>query len=130
MRKAITLIVILIASISSHSSPLVTNSEFISVSVFNKIDDGWYEATVNYSNYKTGTNATYTLNVKVEYGVVAKIDFGNGGSVHSGYNNEGYIYTGGYLSFEKNYNGDIVAATTTVTVSDENGMRYFKIRIQ
>ena len=65
MKKTIALIVLLIACVSSHSSPLVTNSDFISVSVLNKIDDGWYEATVNYSNYKTGTNATYTLNVKV-----------------------------------------------------------------
>lgn len=130
MKKSIALVLCLFINIAIHAIPFRINDDCISVLVDSKIDDGWYEATVNYSNYKTETNATYTLNVKVEYGVVAKIDFGNGGSVHSGYNNEGYIYSGGYLSFEKNYNGDIVAATTTVTISDGNGMRYFKIRIQ
>ncbi len=92
------------------------------------IKDGWYEATVKYSNYNTGTYATYTLDVKVEYGSVVRIDFGNGGSVHSGYNNEGYLYTGGYLNFERDYIGDIIAATTSVTVSDDDGMKYFMIR--
>ncbi|WP_158021859.1 hypothetical protein [Flammeovirga pacifica] len=29
-------------------------------------------------------NATYRLNVKVQYGKVVLIDFGNGGSVHNG----------------------------------------------
>ena len=53
------------------------------------IENGWYQATVQYNNYKTGTNSTYTLNVKVEYNNVTVIDFGNGGSVHTGYNNEG-----------------------------------------
>ena len=94
------------------------------------IKDGWYEAIVGYSNYNTGTNSNYKLNVKVEYNSVTIIDFGNGGSVHSGINNEGYLYTGGYLSFEKDSEGNIIVATTNVSVSDNNGMRYFKIRIE
>ena len=95
----------------------------------NGIKDGWYEATVQYSNYSTGHNATYTLNVQVKYNSVVAISFPKGGSVHSGYNDSGYFYSGGNLYFETDYNGYTVAATTTVTVSDDNGYRYFKIRI-
>ena len=83
----------------------------------NSIDNGWYVATVSYYNSKTFHRATYTLNVYVEYNNVTKIDFGDGGSVHSGYNNSGYMYSGGYLSINKDYSGNIQSATTNVTVS-------------
>lgn len=94
------------------------------------LENGWYNATVQYSNYATGTNAKYTLSVKVEYDKVTIIDFGNGGSVHTGYNNEGYIFSGGYLKIEKDFSGNTIAAITTVSVSDSNGIRYYKIRIE
>lgn len=97
---------------------------------FSTLENGWYSAKVQYSIYSTVTNATYTLNVKVEYDKISNIDFGNGGSVHSGFNNEGYIYSGGYLTFEKDFSGNIKAAIATVTVSENNGMRYYKIRIE
>lgn len=102
------------------------------ISAFNGygIKDGWYEAIVKYSNFSTGTNSTYRLNVKVEYNSVVTIDFGNGGSVHNGINHEGYMFTGGYLSFEKDTEGIIIAAKATVSISDKNGMRYFDIRIE
>lgn len=83
------------------------------------IDDGWYSAIV-----KTDLNAKYRLNVKVQYNNVVTIDFGNGGSVHSGFNNEGYIYSGGYLSV---YGDD---ATATVTVSDGGSLKYFYITLE
>ena len=94
------------------------------------LKDGWYSAIIQYTNYSTGTNKTYSLNVKVEYDNVIKIDFGNGGSVHSGFNNEGYTYSGGYLSFENDSNGNILTAKTTVSVYDSNGTRTYKIRIE
>lgn len=105
----------------------------INISIRNNlsgIDDGWYEASIKYTNDATGTNANYVLNVKVEYDKVVKIDFGNGGSVHSGYNNEGYTYNGGILSFERDMEGNTLAATTAVITSDSNGNKYFKIRIE
>ncbi len=94
------------------------------------ISNGWYNATVEYSNYSTGTNATYSLKVKVESNNVVAIDFGNGGSIHNGFNSEGYIWSGGYLTFDKDYNGAITAAKASVSTSDNNGMRYYKIRIE
>jgi hypothetical protein len=94
------------------------------------IKDGWYSATVKYSNYKTYTNSTYTLDVQVQYNSVTKIDFGNGGSIHSGYNNSGYTYSGGYLSFERDFNQNIVAATTTITVYDNGNTKTYNVRIE
>ncbi len=54
------------------------------------LDDGWYEATVEYKNLSTITNATYTLNVYVKNDRVSTISFGNDGSVHTGINSSGY----------------------------------------
>jgi len=94
------------------------------------IKDGTYEATVTYTNFNTGTSNKYILDVKVEYNRVVKIDFGNGGSIHSGYNNENYVYSGGYLFFETDFNGNIKAATTTVTISDQSGIKNYSVRIE
>ena len=95
------------------------------------ISDGWYNATVEYYNSSTYKRETYTLSVKVESNSVTAIDFGNGGSVHSGYNNSGYMWAGGYLSFQKDYStGNIKSATANVSVSDSNGMRTFDITIE
>jgi hypothetical protein len=113
------IIVILILAIFSISSAMATD-----------IPDGWYSATVKYTNYSTGTYATYTLNVRVSYGKVKEIDFGNGGSVHDGYNNSGYIYSGGYLSYDTDYNGTITSAYATVNVYSNGDTKYFKITIE
>ncbi|MBJ6119009.1 hypothetical protein JAO76_12450 [Pontibacter sp. BT310] len=94
------------------------------------IEDGWYEATVRYYNSSSYTRSTYTLSVKVQYDRVVAIDFGNGGSVHSGYNNSGYIYSGGTLSYQRDYSsGSITSATARVTVSQGTTMTTFDISI-
>ena len=93
------------------------------------IENGWYTATVKYFNSSTYTRSTYTLNVRVENDRVTAIDFGNGGSVHSGYNNSGYFYSGGYLYFETDINSNIVAATTKVTVTKNGSSVSYSIRI-
>lgn len=81
------------------------------------IENGWYAATLNYTNYTTYTSSTYTLNVYVNADRVTVITFGNGGTVHIGTNNEGYIYTGGYLDFVEDDTGDLTEASTTVSVT-------------
>src|SRR4051812_34781858 len=118
MKKILLLILISLTLTNTYASSFMANSTCYKAINYGGIKDGWYNATVKYTNYSTGTNSSYSLDVKVEYGKVSIIDFGNGGSIHSGYNNEGYIYSGGYVSLETDYNGNIVAATTTVTVSD------------
>ena len=82
------------------------------------IDDGWYSAIV-----KTGYSK-YRLNVKVQYDRVIAIDFGNGGSVHTGVNNEDYIYGGGYLSTY----GD--EATAVITISEGYSVKQFNITLE
>lgn len=128
MKKIIFLVLMSVLTSPLYPEVLLSSPRNITNRI-SGIQDGWYEATVNYANYATGTNATYSLNVRVEYGSVTKISFGNGGSVHNGYNSEGYVYTGGYLTYEKDYYGNIVAATTTVNITDNYGMRVFNIRI-
>ena len=125
-------LLLLLTVVLQHSTRAFNNYQpniINDISIVNNIDNGWYEATIKYSNYSTGTNATYTLNVKVEYNHVVAIDFGDGASVHSGYNSHGYSYSGGFLSFDSDYDGNIVGASTTVNVIDSNGTRVFKIYI-
>lgn len=112
------------------SNPFTERSEVLKPSFSQQIDNGWYTAKVGYYNASTFTRATYSLEVKVEYNSVTAIDFGNGGSVHSGYNNSGYTYYGGNLYMEKDFQGQIVAATTKVTVTDSDGTRSYDIRIE
>jgi hypothetical protein len=99
------------------------------ISTFADVPDGRYKAIVEYYNSATYTKATYQLVVGVRYGNVASIEFGNGGSVHSGANNEGYYYSGGTLYAETDYEGNIVSYTAKVTVTDTNGTRTFKVTI-
>lgn len=114
---------------ASNSICSISTSNIINSS--SDIDDGWYQAKVKYSNFATGTNSTYKLNVYVQYDKVTKIDFGNGGSVHNGYNNEGYIYSEGILYFDSDYNGNISSATATVTITEQNWSTHtYKITIE
>jgi hypothetical protein len=96
----------------------------------NKLESGWYNATVKYSTTSTPTESTYTLKVKVEHDQVTEIDFGNGGSVHDGYNNSGYFYNGGRLDFQNDYEGNIIGATTRVTIQGDINYRYYDITIK
>jgi len=95
-----------------------------------EIPDGWYSATITYSSH-TGQRSQYTLNVRVESFNVTAIDFGNGGSVHRGYNNEGYDYRGGALRVFRNQYGEVYAAETDVYIDYPNGgWQKFHIRIE
>ncbi|MBM6890318.1 hypothetical protein H6A30_08565 [Bacteroides caecigallinarum] len=104
----------------------IAKGQFVS---YNQIENGRYEATVYYSS-TTGQKSTYELVVTVTNDAVTAIHFGNGGSVHSGFNNEGYTYSGGRLSFSRDYRGNITGASTTVKVAYYNGTtQYFQIEL-
>ncbi len=82
----------------NNNHKAIKSTSKIAISQLNKkllseygIDNGWYIATVKYHNMNSGTFSRYRLKVKVEYDRVTAIDFGNGGSVHSGYNSSGYF---------------------------------------
>jgi hypothetical protein len=125
MRLTLISLLIFIAS-SSLLAQFVEYTPYQSQSIKN----AWYESTIKYWNLKTNTQATYTLNVKVESNRVTKIDLGDNGSLHSGMNNEGYIYSGGNLFFELDSNNNVKAATTTVTITGNNIYTTWKIRIE
>jgi len=93
VKKLLLLILISLIITSAYSSSFLANTTPHKAANYGGVKDGWYSAKVKYTNYSTGTNSTYSLDVKVEYGNVSKIDFGNGGSVRSCYNNEGYLYS-------------------------------------
>lgn len=104
----------------------MAKGQFVS---YNQIENGNYEAVVYYSS-TTGQKSTYNLVVTVTNDAVTSIHFGNGGSVHSGFNNEGYTYSGGGLSFSRDYNGNITGASTTIKVTYPNGtIQYFQIEL-
>lgn len=85
------------------------------------LQNGNYYANVRYSNFSTGYSGNYTLVVAVEYNSVTAIYFGNGGYVHRGFNNEGYTWSGGYLS----------GNSATVTLFYQNGSSaQFHINLQ
>lgn len=173
MKNKIFLIIGVLSLSLSISVPIKSKAnsfnKLASVHKLQGIEDGWYSATVRYTNFKkssteqeypttprgqggvsvgeysfrwstggiplypsahsTETHATYTLNVEVEDGIVVKISFGEGKYIHNGYNEQGYIYNGGRLAFYTDYKGNISAATT-VTTTDDNGVRTFEITIE
>ena len=121
MKKVILIVTFLLPLIFNEGAlSNQPNVQYYEVEKLNGIEDGWYKATVEYYHYGTGTRSTYTLNVEVEYDKVVTIDFGDG-SVHSGYNNSGYTYTGGFLSYRKDYDGNITEATTRVSIYTQAG---------
>jgi hypothetical protein len=124
---SLLLLASLFTSSTSNSSP---SPKIEKNAIYSDLDDGWYIAKIKYQNFSTGTISNYRLKVKVQYNRVIRIDFGNGGSVHTGVNSDGYLYTGGQLSRETDYRGNIIAYTTKVTITDRNGMRTFAISIE
>jgi len=125
MKKTL-LSIFLATSLLASGSGYPLASPTLSIAVNRKsIDDGWYSAIVKYMNPGTYTTSSYRLNVKVQYDRVVAIDFGNGGTLHSGMNNEGYLYNGGTLSTD--YSGNV---TSSVNVSQGTQMRYYNITLE
>lgn len=65
--------------------------------------------------------ATYRLNVKVEKDNVVAIMFEDGGSMHFGFNNHGYIFHRGRLSFKRDAYGNFVGAIAKIQIDYPNG---------
>lgn len=94
-----------------------------------ELSNGNYEATVRYENLYTGTRSTYTLIVTVESNRVTKIHFGNGGYIHTGYNNSDYLYTGGWLAYRYDQDNSIISATTKVTINRGNSIVVYYVSL-
>ena len=62
--------------------------------------------------------------------IITTIFFGDGGSVHFGYNNSGYTYLGGGIHFDTDYNGNITRAYAKIQVNYDNGAwQYFIVTL-
>ena len=94
-------------------------SQYYNTSV---LENGTYNATVDYKNLSTGHSAKYSLSVVVVEDRVVQINFDNGGNISSNSRNI-QTYSGGRLEFGKDYSGNIVSASTTVIVVEMNGNR-------
>lgn len=119
--------IILLASlvfVSSHVFPVQAENEVDYQSNyinFQRIEDGWYIASVNYFNSRTSVQITNTLNVRVESNRVTAIDFRDGTVLHAGIQNSGYIFSGGYLSVDRAFNSShIIGVSGKVIVSYRN----------
>jgi hypothetical protein len=126
MKKIVFLLIVLFCGVNAYSQ---YNGGLLLYEPATEIEDGTYEAVVDYSNSSTNYSQRYTLTVVVDGDRVVQINFGNGGYIR--YNPYEYgKYEGGNLSFKKNYSGQIVGATTTVRYREDNGsILTFKIQL-
>ncbi len=132
MKKIVILFLVLVCGINLYSQinnnlvEYIPNEPYIprflrsNVLRSNVLDDGTYEAIVEYRNYSTQTSSKYSLTVVVVNDRVIQINFGNGGNINYKSPNI-QSYSGGQLRFTTDLYGDITGATTTVTVRELNG---------
>ncbi|AIN74100.1 hypothetical protein O8E88_000459 [Flavobacterium psychrophilum] len=105
---------------SDETTEIVDNevSNNSNIETEKQIDDGNYDASVDYYNPKTGYSATYDLDVDVENGEVVRINFPKGGWL-----DEDVHPAESRLSpAELNEDGE-------ATMEDENG-RTFEVKIK
>lgn len=118
---------IVVAAIVSIAANTIDNASLSA----DKVPNGRYTATVEFKNPKTHKVERYKMQVMVESDRIVMIDFGNGESVHAGYNNTGYNYSGGRLKFEWDWSANVITvASGTVRVIQKSGdVIRFKVRI-
>ena len=133
MKKSLAILAILTAGFyGSDANAQYANAPFMTYepNYATNLDNGNYTASVGYSS-STGYYNTYKLTVTVKNNVVVAINFGNNGYLHNGQNSEGYTYSGGSLRIQTDSNGNIVSASTTVSVRYPNGSsQQFSISLQ
>lgn len=94
------------------------------------LDNGVYELPVSYQSH-TGQKSNYVLDVKIQNDNVVCIYFGNGGYVHSGYNNSGYSWRGGGIQWNVDWNGNIISGHAIIQVTyDNGGYQLFTVKIE
>lgn len=94
------------------------------------IIDDWYIATVKFEDDKAFTISSYFWKVRVVNNRVIVISIKNGSFYQSVFDFN-YLYSGGNLSIETDYNGNFIAATTRVIIVKPEGSRIdYYIRIE
>ena len=94
------------------------------------LDDGIYELVVDYESH-TSHRTRYVLEVRIQNDNVTAIYFDNGGSVHSGWNNSGYSWSGGGIRWNTDYYGNITSGYAVIQVTYQGGgWQLFTVRLQ
>lgn len=94
------------------------------------LDDGIYELVVDCESH-TSHRARYILEVRIQNDNVTAIYFDNGGSVHSGWNNSGYSWSGGGIRWSTDYYGNITSGYAVIQVTYQGGgWQLFTVRLQ
>ena len=95
MKKIVFLLIVLFCGVNAYSQ---YNGGLLLYEPATEIEDGTYEAVVDYSNSSTNYSQRYTLTVVVDGDRVVQINFGNGGNIN--YKSPNIrSYSGGQLRF-------------------------------
>ena len=126
MRKCLIVIVILLAASAKIQAKAINDITQDTVKI---LPDGQYYADVSYFNYPSNNSADYNLKVRVRSGQVIIIHLDNGGVLHYGINNEGYLYTGGILKMHKDKKSNKLEYAAQVSISNGNTISTYNITI-
>lgn len=94
------------------------------------LPDGQYFADVTFFRYPDNISAEYNLKLRVRDGIVRVIHLNNGGIVHDGINNEGYLYVGGQVTVKKNKRTGKLEYSAQVTISSTGIISTYTINIE
>lgn len=93
------------------------------------LDDGIYELIVDCKS-STGHEARYILDVRIKNDNVTAIYFDNGGSLHNGWNNSDYSWSGGGIMWDTDYYGNIISGHAIIQISYQRGRwQLFTVRL-
>ena len=126
MKKLLIIIVILLVACTKIQAKTIHKSAPDTVRI---LPDGQYYADISYFNYPTNNSAEYNLKVRVRSGQVIIIHLDNGGILHYGINNEGYLYTGGMLKAHKDKKTNKLEYNAQVSISNGNTISTYNITI-
>ena len=122
----IALILFLLSGVfcsQSYGTPLRADS-------LKTLPDGQYFADVTFFRYPDNVSAEYNLKLRVRDGIVRVIHLNNGGVVHDGINNEGYLYVGGQVKVKKNKRTGKLEYSAQVTISSTGIISTYTINIE
>jgi len=95
------------------------------------LPDGQYFADVSLFRYPDNISAEFSsLKLRVRDGIVRVIHLNNGGVIHDGINNEGYMYVGGLVKVKKNKHTGKLEYTAQVTISSAGNISNYTISIE
>jgi hypothetical protein len=125
--KKFALILLFLCSLictKSYSAPLHADT-------LKTLPDGQYFADVTCFRYPDNISTEYSnLKLRVRDGIVRVLHLNNGGVIHDGINNEGYMYVGGLVKVKKNKHTGKLDYTAQITISSAGTISTYTISIE